>query len=118
MSLTDAVPLAYKGLSTMPIWFIVAVVVLATLGVGLADTHCLVTARQGTAYGCVREAVLTGNVLRVSLHPEALTDLRLSDGKIEAVIEALAEDVLRFREVLAKVLAYGRADVRPTRATV
>lgn len=23
------------------------------------DTHCLVTAGQGTAYGCVREAVLT-----------------------------------------------------------
>lgn len=36
MSLTDAVPLAYKGLSTMPIWFIVAVVVLATLGIGPA----------------------------------------------------------------------------------
>lgn len=81
------------------------------------DTHCLVTARQGTAYGCVREAVLTGNVLRVSLHPEALTDLRLSDGEIESVIEAPAEDVLRFREVLAKVLAYARADARPTRVT-
>ncbi|MGW1092481.1 hypothetical protein ACWD4L_41195 [Streptomyces sp. NPDC002596] len=40
------------------------------------DTHCLVTAGQGTAYGCVREAVLTGNVLRVSLNPEALEDLR------------------------------------------
>ncbi|MGW4162622.1 Imm10 family immunity protein [Streptomyces sp. NPDC004788] len=82
------------------------------------DTHCLVTAGQGTAYGCVREAVLTGNVLRISLHPEALADLRLSDGEIEAVIEAPAEEVLRFRDVLAKVLAYGRADARPTRVTV
>ncbi|MCT4352614.1 Imm10 family immunity protein [Streptomyces sp. Je 1-79] len=31
------------------------------------DTHCLVTAGQGTAYGCVREAVLEGNVLRILL---------------------------------------------------
>ncbi|MGX1676308.1 hypothetical protein [Streptomyces sp. NPDC055400] len=36
------------------------------------DTHCLVTAGHGTAYGCVRQAVLTGNVLRISLAPEAL----------------------------------------------
>lgn len=78
------------------------------------DTHCLVTAGQGTAYGCVREAVLTGNTLRVSLAPEALEDLRLSDSEIEAVIEAPTEDVVLFREVLAQVLAYGRADAVPT----
>ncbi|MFD7233669.1 hypothetical protein [Streptomyces sp. NPDC059881] len=82
------------------------------------DTHCLVTAGQGTAYGCVREAVLTGNVLRISLHHEALEDLRLDDGEIEAVIEAPAEDLDLFREVLAQVLAYGRADAVPTRVAV
>ncbi|MFC9735011.1 hypothetical protein ACFWGM_36135 [Streptomyces roseolus] len=82
------------------------------------DTHCLVTAGQGTAYGCVREAVLTGNVLRVSLRPEALADLRLNDGEIEAVIEAPPGDVVLFREVLAQVLAYGRADARPARVAV
>ncbi|MFB6989521.1 hypothetical protein [Streptomyces sp. NPDC056304] len=77
------------------------------------DTHCLVTAGQGTAYGCVREAVLTGNVLRVSLSPEALEDLRLNDSEIEAVIEAPGEDIILFREVLAQVLTYGRADAAP-----
>ncbi|MDI3390104.1 Imm10 family immunity protein [Streptomyces sp. B-S-A8] len=82
------------------------------------DTHCLVTAGQGTAYGYVREAVLTGNVLRVSLNPEALEDLRLSDNEIEAVIDAPADDVALFREVLAQVLAYGRADAVPTRVAV
>ncbi|WP_327257130.1 Imm10 family immunity protein [Streptomyces sp. NBC_01244] len=82
------------------------------------DTHCLVTAGQGTAYGCVREAVLTGHVLRVSLNPEALADLRLSDSEVEAVIEAPAEDIALFREVLAQVLAYGRADARPARVAV
>ncbi|MFF3209274.1 hypothetical protein ACFYYB_01310 [Streptomyces sp. NPDC002886] len=82
------------------------------------DTHCLVTAGQGTAYGCVREAVLEGNVLRVVLDPRALADLRLEDGEIEAVIEAPAHDVARFREVLAQVLAYGRADALPTRVAV
>ncbi|MFD7538648.1 MULTISPECIES: Imm10 family immunity protein [unclassified Streptomyces] len=82
------------------------------------DTHCLVTASQGTAYGCVREAVLDGNILRISLDPEALESLRLDEGEIEAVIEAPAEDVTRFREILAQVLAYGRADAVPTRLAV
>lgn len=82
------------------------------------DTHCLVTAGQGTAYGCVREAVLTGNVLRIALDPEALADLRLTDPEIEAVIEAPAEDVRQFREVLAQVLGYGRADAVPTRVGI
>ncbi|MEU5283125.1 Imm10 family immunity protein [Streptomyces sp. NPDC020755] len=82
------------------------------------DTHCLVTAGQGTAYGCVREAVLKGNVLRVVLDPEALESLRLEDSEIEAVIEAPPHDVVRFREILAQVLAYGRADALPTRVAV
>lgn len=82
------------------------------------DTHCLVTAGQGTAYGCVREAVLTGNVLRVSLDPEALEDLRLTDSEIEAVIEAPDEDIVLFREVLAQVLGYGREDAVPTRVGI
>ena len=82
------------------------------------DTHCLVTAGQGTAYGCVREAVLTGNVLRISLGPEALEDLRLTDREIEAVIEAPAEDIRQFQEVLAQVLGYGRGDAVPTRVGI
>lgn len=82
------------------------------------DTHCLVTAGQGTAYGCVRGAVLTGNVLRVSLDPAALTALGLEDAEIEATIEAPAEDVARFREVLARILAYGRADALPTHVVI
>lgn len=68
------------------------------------DTHCLVTAGHGTAYGRVREAALTANVLRISLDPGALEDLRLTDHEIEAVIEAPAEDFRQFREVLAQVL--------------
>lgn len=82
------------------------------------DTHCLVTAGQGTAYGCVREAVLSDNILRVSLDPGSLDNLRLNDHEIEAVIETSAEDLAAFREVLAQVLAYGRADARPRRLAV
>jgi hypothetical protein len=66
----------------------------------------------------VREAVLEGNILRVSLDPEALESLRLNDSEIEAVIEAPAEDVARFREILAQMLTYGRADALPTRVAV
>ncbi|MFB7356013.1 hypothetical protein [Streptomyces gardneri] len=66
----------------------------------------------------MREAVLTGNVLRIALDPEALADLRLTDPEIEAVIEAPAEDIRQFREVLAQVLGYGRADAVPTRVGI
>ncbi|MGW0908784.1 Imm10 family immunity protein [Streptomyces sp. NPDC002853] len=82
------------------------------------DTHCLVTANQGTAYGCVRAVELTNEVFRVSLDPDSLPALGLSDCEIEAAIEAPAEDMAQFREVLMKVLAYGRVDARPLRVAV
>lgn len=82
------------------------------------DTHCLVTAGQGTAYGCVRSVELTGNVLRVSLARESLPALGLDDAEIEAVLEAPAEDVARFREVLPQVLTYGRENARPVHVAV
>ncbi|MGW2716182.1 Imm10 family immunity protein [Streptomyces sp. NPDC001492] len=82
------------------------------------DTHCVVTAGQGTAYGCVRSVELTGNVLRISLASEALPALGLDDAEVEAVLEAPAEDIARFREVLPRVLAYGRENARPARVAV
>lgn len=63
-------------------------------------------------------AEIDSNVLRVSLAPGALTGLRLADADIEATIEAPADDVARFREVLAEVLAYGRADALPVRVAL
>ncbi|MEU3903834.1 hypothetical protein AB0F20_08430 [Streptomyces goshikiensis] len=42
----------------------------------------------------------------------------MNDGEIEAVIEAPAEDIVLFREVLAQVLVYGRADAIPIRVAV
>lgn len=82
------------------------------------DTHCLVTADQGTAYGCVREAVLAGNGLTVSLDPAALDDLGLDDPEIEATIEAPAEQLAQFREHLPGILAYGRRDALPGRVSI
>ncbi|MER6133708.1 hypothetical protein [Streptomyces sp. NPDC001815] len=39
MLTTDAAPLAYKGLGAMPTWFVIAVVVLAVIGIGLAASR-------------------------------------------------------------------------------
>ncbi|MFD0309536.1 Imm10 family immunity protein [Streptomyces sp. NPDC127119] len=80
------------------------------------DTHCLVTADEGTAYGCVREVTLSDNLLTVSLHPAALDDLGLADTEIEALLEVPQDDIGRLREVLAQVLTFGREDARPRRA--
>ena len=77
------------------------------------DTHCLVTPDQGTAYGCVREVTIVGDVLRVVLAPASLADLDLEDPVVEAVLRAPAADVARFREVLSRILAFGRPEARP-----
>lgn len=63
-------------------------------------------------------AEIDSNVLRVSLAPGSLAGLRLADADIEATIEAPADDVARFREVLADVLAYGRVDALPVRVAL
>ncbi|MFI9175888.1 hypothetical protein [Streptomyces lincolnensis] len=73
------------------------------------------TQDHGTAYGCVREVTLAGGRLMVSLDPAALDDLGLEDPEIEAALDVPDEDVERMREVLAQVLAFGRADARPQR---
>ncbi|MFF4168860.1 Imm10 family immunity protein [Streptomyces sp. NPDC001744] len=77
------------------------------------DTHCLVTAGRGTAYGCVREVRLDGDVLRVTLDPGSLDDLGLTDPVVEALLSAPEEDLARMREVLPRILRYGRPGARP-----
>jgi hypothetical protein len=77
------------------------------------DTHCLVTPDQGTAYGCIREVQLDNDVLRVTLDPESLDDLGLTDPVVEALLCAPAEDLARMREVLPRILQYGRPEARP-----
>lgn len=76
------------------------------------DTHCLVTRDQGTAYGCIREVELTDEILRVTLDPESLGDLGLTDHIIEAELRAPAADLARLREVLPRILSYGRPESR------
>ncbi|MYR58303.1 hypothetical protein GTY54_19380 [Streptomyces sp. SID625] len=77
------------------------------------DTYCLVTPGQGAAHGCVREVVLSGDVPRVTLDHASLTDLRLSDPVVEVLLRAPEADVARMREVLPRVLGYGRPEARP-----
>ena len=77
------------------------------------DTYCVMTPDESTAYGCVREVALTGSLLTVSLDPGCLDDLELEDAKIEAVLDVPAESIDEMREVLAKVLAFGREEARP-----
>lgn len=77
------------------------------------DTHCLVTPDQNTAYGCVCEVEMEGDLLRVTLDPASLTALGLSDPRIEITLAAPPADVTRMRTVLAEILAYGRPEARP-----
>jgi hypothetical protein len=81
------------------------------------DTHCLVTPDQGTAYGCVREVDLSDDVLRVVLDPASLNDLGLTDPVVEVLLRAPAEEITRLREVLPRILTYGRPDARPRLVT-
>ncbi|MEU6887874.1 Imm10 family immunity protein [Streptomyces viridosporus] len=77
------------------------------------DTYCLVAPDQSAAYGCVRTVEFDRDLLRVTLDPESLDDLGLEDHVIEVVLQASVEDVARMREVLPRILEYGRPDARP-----
>ncbi|MGW7312188.1 Imm10 family immunity protein [Streptomyces sp. NPDC054865] len=77
------------------------------------DTYRVTTEDQCTAYGCVREVALTGNLLTVSLDPDRLDDLELQDADIEAVLDMPTEAVDELREALVKVLNHGRREARP-----
>jgi hypothetical protein len=77
------------------------------------DTYCLVTPDQSTAYGCVRMVEFGQDLLRVTLDPESLDDLDLEDRIIEVALCAPTEDVARMRDVLTRILEYGRANARP-----
>ncbi|MER5917315.1 Imm10 family immunity protein [Streptomyces sp. NPDC001982] len=77
------------------------------------DTYCVMTLDQCTAYGCVREVALTDGLLTVSLDPECLDDLELEDAEVEAVLDVPAESIDEMREVLVKVLTFGRRSARP-----
>ncbi|MFE6365763.1 hypothetical protein ACFVP3_38000 [Streptomyces sp. NPDC057806] len=82
------------------------------------DSHCLVSPDHGTAFGCVREIALSDKLLTVSLDPASLDDLELEGPEIEAELDAADEDIEGMREVLAQVLAFGRANARPLRVAL
>ncbi|MFF5504085.1 Imm10 family immunity protein [Streptomyces roseolus] len=77
------------------------------------DSYCVVTPDQNTAYGCLRAVELEGDLLRVTFDPARLDDLGLEDPVVEVVLDAPAEDVVRMREALQRILAYGRPDALP-----
>ncbi|MFC4517261.1 hypothetical protein [Streptomyces ehimensis] len=77
------------------------------------DTYCVMTPDQCTAYGCVREVALADGLLTVSLAPDCLDDLELEDAELEAVLDVPAESIDEMREVLVKVLTFGRSNARP-----
>ncbi|MEV4383066.1 Imm10 family immunity protein [Streptosporangium sp. NPDC049644] len=77
------------------------------------DTHCVITANQGTAYGAVREIRLSDNVLRVVFDPDDLEALGLAEPEVEVALDVDQESVEQLRQGLRRILSYGRADARP-----
>lgn len=77
------------------------------------DTHCLVTADQGTAYGVVDEVVLRDKALRVKVAANSLDALGLDDHEIEAYLDVDDNAIDQLRSGLRRVMAYGRPDAHP-----
>ncbi|MEV0150249.1 MULTISPECIES: Imm10 family immunity protein [unclassified Nonomuraea] len=77
------------------------------------DTHCVVTAGQGTAYGAVDEITLEDELLRVLFDPAALDDLGLPEPEVEVVLAVDAGTVERLRGALRQIMSYGRPSSRP-----
>ena len=78
------------------------------------DTYCLVTEEQGTAYGCVRELTIDGERMRLLLRDDALEDLDLPDVAIEVRLEVDTQSLDPLREMLRRILTYGRQSARPS----
>lgn len=77
------------------------------------DTHCVVTADQGTAYGAVREIAIHGKVLSVVFDPDDLEALGLADSEVEVTLDVDEASVEQLRQGLRRILSYGRTDARP-----
>ncbi|MFJ2023721.1 hypothetical protein ACIODW_07895 [Streptomyces sp. NPDC087897] len=77
------------------------------------DAYCLVTPDQNAAYGCVRAVEFEGDLLGVALDRASVDELGLEDDVVEVALRAPADDVARLREVLSRILEYGRPDARP-----
>ncbi|TDD96816.1 Imm10 family immunity protein [Actinomadura rubrisoli] len=77
------------------------------------DTHCVVAADQGTAYGVVDEVVLRDKVLRVKFSADGLEALGLDDREIEAFLNVEDDAIDQLRDGLRRVMAYGRPDAYP-----
>ncbi len=77
------------------------------------DSYCVITADEGTDYGCLTEVALADKVLRVVVRPEALHHLGLDDTEIEATLDVDDESIDRLRDGLRLVLNYGRGSARP-----
>jgi hypothetical protein len=78
------------------------------------DSYCVVTAEQGTDYGCVTEVILKDNLLRVVVTPEATEPLGLDDTEIEATLDLDGDVIEQLRDGLRRILNYGRLSARPT----
>lgn len=72
------------------------------------DSYCLVTAQQGTDYGCVTEVVRKDILLRVVVTPEATEPLGLDGTEFEATLELDRDVIEQLRDGLRRVLNYGR----------
>jgi hypothetical protein len=77
------------------------------------DTYCLVTETQGTAYGCVEELAIEGDVLRLVLRPDSLDDLDLDETSIEVQLAVSPDSLDAFRRMLREILECGRPNARP-----
>jgi hypothetical protein len=77
------------------------------------DTHCLVSEKQGIAYGCVRELTIEGDRMQVIIAPDALADLGIDDAEIRVQLAVEAHSVELLREYLGLILTYGRPEAQP-----
>jgi|SRR5579884_332082 len=76
------------------------------------DTYAVISS-QGLAHGCVREVALVDQQLRVVMTEDSLARLGFGECEVRVWLDVDDGLVVRFRDMLAQILTYGREDARP-----
>jgi hypothetical protein len=77
------------------------------------DSYCLVMADQRTAYGCLDQVAIDGDVLRLVLREDAPAELGLPDRAVAVTLAVDVASIEALREALRNIVSYGRPDARP-----
>lgn len=83
------------------------------------DTYCISNESGGSTYAGIDAVEANEEHLRVTFTDTAAEELELTDKEVDVSLRKLSDDTIaEIHAGLRRVLAYGRADARPSRMSI